>query len=197
MENVQEVAEIHPVSRLVEDLGTVAHQVIQEDFDRLWEPIQGFLLNFARGLTDNPDDAEDLLQDTAVKAWKGFPRFKPDPTFKAWVCKIMTNIARDEGRKRKRRIDTVSLDGPVGEDANGPITVVDPVRVEEQVLTQEELRLALDKLTPQELLIMQFTIEGLEDDEIADCLGTTKRNVETQRSRARGKLRQFLSGWRA
>src|SRR5258708_29236894 len=60
-------------------------------FEELAMPLFGQLFNFAQWLTHDPSEAEDLVQETYVKALKGFSSFQPGTNFRAWIYRILRN----------------------------------------------------------------------------------------------------------
>src|ERR1019366_5147047 len=63
-------------------------------FEQLALPLFGRLYNFAHWLTQNREEAEDLVQETFAKALKGFSSFEPGTNFKAWIFRILRNTFR-------------------------------------------------------------------------------------------------------
>jgi RNA polymerase sigma-70 factor (ECF subfamily) len=73
------------------------------EFRQSFEEHVGFLKNFAKKLTNNSTDADDLFQDMAFKAFKNKSKFKPGTNMRAWLVTIMKNAFINTYRKRKRR----------------------------------------------------------------------------------------------
>lgn len=82
----------------------------EEDFERIAlqyaEPL--YRLAFAR--IGNAADAEDIVQETYLKAFKNFPAFRHETSVKNWLSKILVNSIKDFFRKSGRTIETVELD---------------------------------------------------------------------------------------
>jgi RNA polymerase sigma-70 factor (ECF subfamily) len=78
-------------------------------FEELAMPLFGQLYNFAHWLAQNREEAEDLVQETYVKALKGFATFQPGTNFRAWMYRILRNTFLNS-RSGKKAGQTVSLD---------------------------------------------------------------------------------------
>src|SRR3954463_10858908 len=82
----------------------------QEQFAELAMPYMDALYSAALRMTRNPTDAEDLVQETYLRAYRGFPGFQAGTNLKAWLYKILTNTFINIYRARKRRPEQVDLD---------------------------------------------------------------------------------------
>jgi len=78
-------------------------------FEELAMPLFDSLYNFARWLTHNSNDAEDLVQETYLKALRGFASFKGGTNFRAWIFQILRNTFLNSCSKLERRM-TVAMD---------------------------------------------------------------------------------------
>src|SRR6202795_4111592 len=78
-------------------------------FEELAMPLFASLYNFARWLVQNSDDAEDLVQETYLKALRGFASFQPGTNFRAWLFQILKNTFLTSCSKAKR-VATVALE---------------------------------------------------------------------------------------
>ena len=83
-------------------------------FEELAMPLFDQLYNFAHWLTQNRDEAEDLVQETYVKALKGFSSFQPGTNFRAWIYRILRNTFLTS-RTGLRATMTVPLDAEEGD----------------------------------------------------------------------------------
>src|SRR5256885_3581203 len=82
----------------------------QARFAELAMPYMSALYSAALRMTRNPSDAEDLVQETYLRAYRGFGGFKDGTNLKAWLYKILTNTFINSYRAKKRRPDEVDLD---------------------------------------------------------------------------------------
>src|SRR5512142_3303038 len=85
-----------------------------ESFEEMAMPLFPRLYNFAHWLTQNREEAEDLVQETFMKALKGFASFEPGTNFRAWMYRILRNTFLTSGTGL-RAAKTVSVDDDVGE----------------------------------------------------------------------------------
>ena len=109
------------LQRMVE-FGTSSAQVDQPlaGFEELAMPLFDSLYNFARWLVHNQNDAEDLVQETYLKALRGFGSFQPGTNFRAWMYRILRNIFLSSRSTLDRRM-TVAMDS----EEDGPELAVD------------------------------------------------------------------------
>src|ERR671923_546528 len=82
----------------------------QAEFAELAMPYMSALYSAALRMTRNPTDAEDLVQETYLRAYRGFGGFKEGTNLKAWLYKILTNTFINTYRAKKRRPDQVEID---------------------------------------------------------------------------------------
>jgi RNA polymerase sigma-70 factor (ECF subfamily) len=155
------------------------------------------IYRLAKQITQNDEDAEDVLQDTFMKAYEKLPEFKGESKFYTWIVRIAVNEALMKLRKRKSD-KIVPLDEPVdtGEDE-----VVREVAVwdnPEQKLSQQEmakiLNEAVDSLKPDfRTVFVLRDIEELSTEETAETLGLSIPAVKSRLLRARLQLRERLT----
>src|SRR5260370_4569005 len=81
----------------------------KQEFEILLNPLLDSLYSTARRMTRDPDDAEDLVQDAVVKAYRFFDRFQPGTNFKAWLFRILTNLYINQYRKAEKQGEPVEL----------------------------------------------------------------------------------------
>ncbi|WIW90379.1 sigma-70 family RNA polymerase sigma factor (plasmid) [Sphingobium sp. V4] len=141
---------------------------------------------FARGLCGNPDTADDLVQETMLKAWAARTRFTAGTSFKAWTFTILRNHYFSQMR-RKRFIgewdDLVAdrkLAAPAGQDMS--VELRDMMR-------------ALAQLTdPQREALILVGAGGLSYEEAAQIMGTAIGTVKSRVARARDALEALIEG---
>jgi RNA polymerase sigma-70 factor (ECF subfamily) len=160
-----------------------------ESFETLAMPMFTSLYNFAHWLTHNREEAEDLVQETYLKALKGFVSFQQGTNFRAWIYRILRNtfLTSRSGLKIKM---TVPLDRE--EDA-----IAQPGGTPEAVLLahadQQMLQSALESLPVQfREVIVLCDVEEMSYQEIAEIVGIPIGTVMSRLSRARKSMRELL-----
>ena len=148
--------------------------------------------------------AEDLAQETFVKALNAIESYRPEFKFSSWIFKIANNAAIDH--LRRRELDTLSLDGsPNAETADAveatALQVSDRTETPLEELEARELggaiELAIGQLRPEyRACILLRHVEGRPYEEIAEMLSLPLGTVKTYIHRARNELRQALSDLR-
>jgi RNA polymerase sigma-70 factor, ECF subfamily len=165
-------------------------------FERLVERYGTRIFRLAQNITRHRQDAEDVVQNAFVQAFKNLPNFRGDASFYTWLRRITVNEALT--RLRRRRPNEVSIDEPVEvDDAFIPREIEDWGPNPEQSYSQQELRMILDttisELEPGYRMVFQLRdIEGLSTEQVAEMLDLTSSAVKTRLQRARMKLRNSL-----
>ncbi len=172
------------------------------EFARLVEATSGAIYRLALKMLDNPQDAEDVLQDTYMKAYRHLSGFDGRSKLSTWLYRIATNEALM--LIRKRQPEGISIDDNVetGEGEQEPIQIVDWCCLPEEELMSSEGRAHLDQAIdglPYSLRVVFLLrdIEGLSTRETADVLNLSETAVKTRLSRARLRLREELSAYYA
>jgi RNA polymerase sigma-70 factor, ECF subfamily len=150
-------------------------------------------------MVGNPLDAEDVLQETFIKAMRALPDFEGRSSVSTWLYRIAVNEALM--LIRKRRPDLVSIEEPGNEDdedQRDSLQIVDWCCLPEKELMAVETRKAMDKaaqnLSPAlRAVFVLRDIQGLSVHETAEALNLSEMAVKTRLSRARLQLRQELS----
>jgi RNA polymerase sigma-70 factor (ECF subfamily) len=171
------------------------------EFSRLIEAYSGVIYRLTLKMLHNTQDAEDALQDTFIKAYRGLPSFDGRASLSTWLYRIATNEALMMLRKRKRTL--VSIEEPLEnsrDEEQEPLQIVDWCCLPEQELLSTEARAFLDKAIDElpETLRVVFVlrdIEGLSTLETAEVLNLSETAVKTRLSRARLRLRERLTGY--
>src|SRR6202142_2197479 len=104
------------------------HNQSMAGFEDLAMPLFDSLYNFARWLARDSNDAEDLVQETYLKALRSFATFRPGTNFRAWMCQILRNTFLSSRSKLERRM-TVAMDSDrdgseLAVDADTPETIL-------------------------------------------------------------------------
>jgi RNA polymerase sigma-70 factor (ECF subfamily) len=149
----------------------------------------------AMRLTSNPAEAEDLLQETFLRAYRFFHRYDENLPFTSWIYRIMTNLHIDAVRKRSR-LRTVSIEQS-GAEGNQTWDLPDEkatadVNVMESTL-EEPLQLGLKSMTAEfRTAVVLADVEGLSYEEIAEVMQTSVGTVRSRIHRGRRQLREHL-----
>ena len=153
-------------------------------------PLFDQLFNFAHWLAQDRTEAEDLVQETYVKALKGFSSFQPGTNFRAWMYRILRNtfLTSRTGLKASATIPLDSEDGP--ELPAGPET---PETILIEYSQSQILQTAIESLPIhfREVLLL-CEVEEMSYQEIAETLSIPMGTVMSRLSRARRALRKSL-----
>jgi len=172
----------------------------QAHFSELAMEYMGSLYSAALRMTRNPADAEDLVQETYLKAYRAFGSFKEGTNLKAWLYRILTNTFINSYRARRRRPEQTEL-GDV-EDLYlyrrlGGLEAVTAGRsAEEEVLehfTDGDVKAAVEALPEQfRMAVLLADVEGFSYKEIADILDVPIGTVMSRLHRGRKALQKTL-----
>jgi RNA polymerase sigma-70 factor, ECF subfamily len=155
-------------------------------------------------MTGNPADAEDLVQETYLRAFRSINQFKPGTNLRAWLFKIQTNSFINEYRKRVRRPRNTSLDdveeyylySHLVESGVQPAASVTEDEILAQIDDAEVFR-ALDQLQDNyRQVVLLADVEGFAYREIAEILDIPVGTVMSRLHRARKRLREQLMAGR-
>ena len=156
-----------------------------------WEEIARtygtFLYTLALRLTSNPDDAQDLVQDTLLRVRRGLPNYRPG-SMRGWLTRIATNAFIDQTRRRKRRIESSLTNQAEGDLPVAPGADQPPAHLPLDL--QEALRnLPEDYRVP----VVLCDVADRSYQEIADILGLPIGTVRSRIHRGRMLLRETLA----
>lgn len=186
------------------DLG----QVDQREFGALAEPHRRELLAHCYRMLGSVQDAEDMVQETLLRAWRRRETFAGRASFRAWLYKIATNLCLDALERRPRRLLPVTRQGAATLDAPIPAALTEPIWLEPfpddlpapdegnpeaYVAARENIALAfiaaLHLLPPRQraVLILRDVLEW-QAGEVADLLDLTVPAVKSALHRARVTL---------
>jgi len=173
------------------------------EFARLVDTYSSSIYRLGLRMLGNPQDAEDVLQNTFISALTHLQNFEGRSSVSTWLYRIAANEALMLIRKRKPEVDLApDEDAESEENADGlkPRQIVDWSALPENELLAGEGKKILDgaiNTLPETLRIVFLLrdVEGLSIKETADALNLTETNVKTRLLRARMFLREQLSGY--
>ncbi len=171
----------------------------RREFDRLMSECHRQAYNVAFRMTGNRADAEDLTQESFLRAFRFFDRYDRNMPFENWLYRIMSRVFIDELRKRPR-FKTQSLDQPLYPDSDSslyleiPDFASNPEQMTLSAQLDERLQQALNSL-PEEfrIAVILADIEGIYYEEIYDAMACTVGPVRSRLHRGRKALRARLN----
>lgn len=170
------------------------------EFARLVDTYSPSVYRVALKILADQQDAEDVLQETFIKALRALPAFEGRSSLSTWLYRIAVNEALMLLRRRKP--EGPSVDAPAGDDEepDEPYQIVDWCCLPESEFLSAEFRRLLDKamqkLSPAlRVVFILRDIEGLSIEETAASLDVSQQVVKTRLLRARLKLREELSAY--
>lgn len=156
----------------------------------------------ARALLRNHADAEEITQDTFIRAHRGLVNFRGDSSLATWLHRVALNLARNRYWYffRRRRFDTLSLDHPLGDESDATFTDLvatdapDPARAAASDEFSSLIHLCLEKLpTGQKEILLLRNTPDQSYAEIAATLGITVGTVKSRIARARENVRKLMA----
>ncbi|HJV82982.1 RNA polymerase sigma factor [Noviherbaspirillum sp.] len=172
----------------------------QQAFEFLMRRYNRVLYRTARSVLKDDAEAEDVLQDAYLLAYRRINQFRGDAKLSTWLTRIVVNEAIARSRKRSRRAQVISLGGEIEWDSEAAETNMNEASPEqpERAALRAEARRLLEKKIDElpEAFRTVFMLRALEEmsvEETSACLGIPEATVRTRFFRARGLLRESLS----
>ncbi len=178
MEKVNIMGNISDEATVLSDMNTK-----QNRYEALVRALHADIYRYAVWLIKDKSIAEDVVQETFLRAWKSLDSLKDEAAAKAW---LITILRRENARRFERKqFDTVDIDD---------VSISDPVAHSEDSMEHREVRMAIASLSEEyrEPLTLQI-IMGYSGDEIAQQLNLNKNTVMTRLFRARNQLKEILT----
>ncbi len=159
---------------------------MQSDFERELVAHIPHLRAFARFVTQNSDQANDLVQDTIVRALRAQHQFQPGTNFKAWTFTILRNLHVNNIRRRHVKLESIE---------EGALDVYAVSPEQEKKLEFQELRVALAKLSREHREVLLLVgASGFQYEEAAEICKCAVGTIKSRLSRARSELYELLVG---
>lgn len=151
--------------------------------------------NLALRLTGTAADAEDLVQETFVRAFRFFHRYDASMPFSSWLYRIMTNLHID-GVRKSIRLRTTSMDQSTdGMEWQLADPKASPDREAMAYALNDELQLGLLSMNAEfRIAVLLSDVEGMAYEEIAEIMQTSIGTVRSRIHRGRKQLREYLVG---
>lgn len=143
------------------------------------------MYNVGYRITGNEADAEDVLQESFISAFRNLDSYRGDASFGSWIKKIVINKAINVLKKRK--LETM----PEGDDFDVPAEEDDAEYM--PGLSVERVRGAIQQLPDGYRSVLSlYLLEGYDHQEIGEIMGITESTSKSQLNRAKGKLKELL-----
>lgn len=193
MPTTKEISQPDMLCRLKNGDDSAFGELVNQNWDKIYKR--------ANSLLANKQDAEEVAQDTFIRARKSIDSFRGDCSISTWLYRIATNLARNKHWYwwRRKRTHSISLDMPVGDDST--LTFTDVISSEAQDPAQEavssefinSIPKAINSLPEKYSSVLKLRLEkDMNYDDIAKELGITVGTVKSRLSRAREFLREAL-----
>lgn len=164
-------------------------------YDQLVKRYQRQIYNFAYRMMGNAEDAQDVSQETFLRAFQALSTFRKDASFLTWLFKIASNLCIDQLRARKSK-GTISLDNELeeGREPAADARSSDPEDVVIRGAVQDIVQHAINTLPARyRAVVVLRHLQGMSVEEIAKALELPPGTVKTHLFRAREMLRDRLA----
>jgi len=169
-------------------------------FEGVMRKYNGKLFRVARAILKDDSDAEDVLQDAYLDAYRHLGEFRGGAELSTWLTRIVVNHALMRLRREKRRSSIVPFQSTATRDGEGPETQVPDSRSESpsagamRAETRRILERRIDELPASfRTVFVMREVEDMSMEEIAECLSVPTATVRTRLFRARALLRAALA----
>jgi len=179
---------------------TVEETATRRRFEEYLNPILGPAYGTALRLVRSRDEAEDIVQDAVLQAFKAFGQYREGTNFKAWFFQIMINRFRYIYRKRKREPDTTCLDDAPDlylyiQCANSGLMErsADPAAAVIGKMSENQIEAAMSALPPEfQIVAALYFIDEMSYEEISEVVGCPIGTVRSRLHRGRKLLQKSL-----
>lgn len=177
----------------------VANPAMSAGFEEAVMPLMKQLYGRALKMTRSQADAEDLVQESMMRAYKGFHSFLPGSNLQAWLHRILTNTFINDYRRRQRQpvqcaseqLYDFQMAAIAAHSSTGLRSAEDEAL---DLFPDSRVKSAMQALPEQHRLVVYYAdVEGLSYHEIARIMGTPKGTVMSRLHRGRRQLRSHLS----
>ncbi|MFP3903721.1 MAG: sigma-70 family RNA polymerase sigma factor [Armatimonadota bacterium] len=182
----------------IEELVRRARQGDRDAFEKLVDEYKDKIYNYVARMLNDRDRAEDVAQETFIRAYTSLPNFRGASSFQTWLYRIASNLAIDTMRRRSYREGEFSLDETL-QTREGEVQrqVEDEGPGPEKTIQNEELRAQIEdaivELSPKlRTVIVLYELQGLSYKEIAEVVGAPLGTIKSRLFNAREQLREIL-----
>jgi len=156
----------------------------QKKFKKFIEDHTAIISKICRVYTDGQEEFEDYFQEVTLQLWRSYDSFRGDAKLSTWVYRIALNVCLSQIRKKKRNIQTTTLENIQVETSN------DDHEKEEKIA---QLYRSIKQLKEAERAIILLYLDDKSYKEIAEILGLTVTNVGAKVNRIKTKLKNMMT----
>lgn len=157
----------------------------RDAYFRLYKLYSRAMLNTSFRITGNEEDAEDVLQEAFVSAFKNLKNYRGDSTFGAWLKRIVVNKSINVLKKRKENV--------VGQEDEFDVPIEESPSDYMPELSVEKVKRCIETLPDGYRSVLSlYLLEGYDHEEIAGIMGITESTSKSQLNRAKSKLKELL-----
>ncbi len=153
---------------------------------RLYKLYSKAMYNVGLRITQSEEEAEDVLQEAFINAFRNIDSYRGDATFGAWLKRIVVNKAINAVNRKKH--------DPIPNDERWDVAEEEPVTEYGEGLTVERVKRCIEELPDGYRMVLSlYLLEGYDHQEIAKIMGITESTSKSQLNRAKAKLRELLT----
>ncbi|MFK7781423.1 RNA polymerase sigma factor [Psychroserpens sp.] len=169
------------------------NQIVEGDtnsFAILVDRYKDLVFTLTLRMLKNREEAEEVAQDTFIKAYKSLDRFKGDSKFSTWIYRVAYNSCLDRIKKNKKHLNNVEINEFTEHQVISIDNALDKMEVEEQ---KEAIQRCIGKLSSEDsFLLTLYYFDDLSLDEISKIIGITTNSIKVKLFRCRKKLAAIL-----
>ena len=158
----------------------------QEAHYRLYKLYSKAMYNVSLRITRSEEEAEDVLQEAFINAFRNIQSYRGDATFGAWLKRIVVNKALNALNRKKH--------DPIPDDERWDVADEEPPAEYGDGLTVDRVKRCIEELPDGYRSVLSlYLLEGYDHQEIAEIMGITESTSKSQLNRAKAKLRELLT----
>ena len=158
----------------------------QEAHYRLYKLYSKAMYNVGLRITRSEEEAEDVLQEAFINAFRNIDSYRGDATFGAWLKRIVVNKAINAVNRKKH--------DPIPDDDRWDVAEEEPLPEYSEGLTVDRVKRCMGELPDGYRTVLSlYLLEGYDHQEIGEIMGISESTSKSQLNRAKSKLRELLT----
>jgi len=158
----------------------------QDAHFQLYKLYSKAMYNVGLRITRSEEEAEDVLQEAFINAFRNIDRYRGDATFGAWLKRIVVNKAINAVNRKKH--------DPMPDNERWDVAEEEPVAEYGEGLTVDRVKRSIEELPDGYRTVLSlYLLEGYDHQEIAEIMGISESTSKSQLNRAKNKLRELLT----